>query len=72
MKVRMLPLLLCAAGLAFAQSKPDTMPTQDLSPVQDLNLPSHQCWASIGVADLSRTRAPRTKRGQRAPEATPI
>ena len=38
MKVRMLPLLLCAAGLAFAQSKPDAMPAQDASSSQDLNI----------------------------------
>jgi hypothetical protein len=36
MKIRLLPLLLCAAGLAFAQSKPDQMPAQDTFP-QDLN-----------------------------------
>ena len=70
MKIRLLPLLLCAAGLAFAQSKPDTMPAQDTFP-QDLNIQTGPCWEFIGPEDLSRTLAPRTTRKLRAPEATP-
>ena len=37
MKIRLLPLLLCAAGLALAQSRPDALSTQDDSFPQDLN-----------------------------------
>jgi hypothetical protein len=37
MKVKMLPLLLCAAGLAFAQSRPDAMTEQEATFPQDLN-----------------------------------
>jgi hypothetical protein len=37
MKIRLLPLLLCAGGLALAQTKPDAMPPQDAPFPQDLN-----------------------------------
>ena len=40
MKIKLLPLMLCATGLAFGQATPNATPVQDSQSVQNLNVPA--------------------------------